>query len=127
MIVEFRRAVYDALGSTSVPVYWFLPDDPAHLPCNVVGRPNVRESGTPGVSTLELAVTLIGRRVADEDAQAQLDALGDELLKVLGGSKNRQVNHLFLRCTSLDAGTVFVAGTEYPAYLATVDTEDLTC
>ena len=64
---------------------------------------------------------------ADEDAQAQLDALGDELLKVLGGSKNRQVNGLFLRCTSLDAGTVFVAGTEYPAYLATVDTEDLTC
>ena len=63
MIVEFRRAVYDALGSTSVPVYWWLPDDPAHLPCHVVGRPAVRESVTPGVATLELAVTLLGRRV----------------------------------------------------------------
>ena len=83
--------MYDALGSTSVPVYWWLPDDPAHLPCHVVGRPAVRESVTPGVATLELPVTLLGRRIADEDAQAQLDALGDELLKVLGGSKNRQV------------------------------------
>ena len=127
MIVEFRRAVYDALGSTSVPVYWWLPDDVAHLPCHVVGRPSVRESVTPGVATLELPVTLLGRRVADEDAQAQLDALGDELLKVLGGSKNRQVNGLFLRCTVLDPATAFVAGVEIPAYVATVDSEDLTC
>ena len=127
MIVEFRRAVYDALGSTSVPVYWWLPDDVAHLPCHVVGRPSVRESVTPGVATLELPVTLLGRRVSDEDAQAQLDALGDELLKVLGGSKNRKVNGLFLRCTVLDPATAFVAGTEIPAYVATVDSEDLTC
>ena len=92
-------------------------------------------SGGPPSANLSLrgsprwscAVTLLGRRIADEDAQAQLDALGDELLKVLGGSKNRQVNSLFLRCTSLDPGTVFVAGVEIPAYVATVDTEDLTC
>ena len=46
---------------------------------------------------------------------------------MLGGSKNRQVNGLYLRCASLDPGTVFVAGVEIPAYVATVDTEDLTC
>ena len=91
------------------------------------GGPPSANPVTPGVATLELPVTLLGRRIADEDAQAQLDAFGDELLKVLGGSKNRQVNGLFLRCTSLDPGTVFVAGTEIPAYVATVDTEDLTC
>ena len=76
---------------------------------------------------MELPVTLLGRRVADEDAQMQLLALGDELFKVLGGTKNREVNGLFLRCESLDPGTVFVAGVEIPAYVATVDTEDLTC
>jgi hypothetical protein len=127
MLTEFRRAVFDALGSASVPVYGWLPDDPAHLPCLVVGRPAVRESGTPGVSTLELGVTLLGRRVVDDDAQEQLDALGDELLKVLGGTKNRKVDGRYLRCTTLDPATATVAGVEIPAYVATVDTEDLTC
>lgn len=127
MLVEFARAVYDALGSTSIPVYWWLPDDPAHCPCHVVGRPTVRESVTPGVATLELGVTLLGRRISDPDAQMELLALGDELLKVLGGSKNREVNGLYLRCTTLDPGTASVAGVEIPAYVAVVDTEDLTC
>jgi hypothetical protein len=127
MIVEFRRAVYDALGATSVPVYQWLPDDPAQLPCSVVGRPAVRESMTPAVATLELSVNLLGRRIADADAQAELDALADELLKALGGTRNRDVNGLHLRCTGLDPGTVLVAGQEIPAYLATVNTEAITC
>ena len=127
MIVEFRRAVFDALGSTSIPVHEWLPDDVAHLPCHVVGRPAVRESGTPGVMTLELAVTLLGRRVSDEDAQAQLDALADELLKVLGGTKVRRVNDIYLRDVTLDPATVTVAGSEIPAYIATVNTEAMTC
>jgi hypothetical protein len=127
VIVEFRRAVFDALGSTSVPVYGFLPDDVAHLPCHVVGRPLLRESGTAAVLTLELGVTLLGRRVSDQDAQEQLDALADELVKALGGTRSREVNGLHLRMTALDPGTATVAGVDIPAYVATVDTETLTC
>jgi hypothetical protein len=127
VIVEFRRAVFDALGSTSVPVYGFLPDDVAHLPCHVVGRPLLRESGTAAVLTLELGVTLLGRRISDQDAQAELDALADELVKALGGTRSREVNGMHLRMTALDPGTATVAGVDIPAYVATVDTETLTC
>jgi hypothetical protein len=128
VIVEFRRAVYDALGSSSIPVYLWPPDDVAHLPCHVVGRPAVRESGlSAGLATLELGVTLLGRRIGDDDAQAELDALADELMKVLGGTRNREINGLHLRCVAMDPGTVTVAALEIPAYVATVNSETLTC
>jgi hypothetical protein len=127
MIVEFRRAVSDALGATSIPVYGYLPDDVAHLPCHVVGRPLLRESGSAAVLTLELGVTLLGRRISDRDAQEELDALADELVKALGGTRSRDVNGLHLRMTALDPGTATVAGVDIPAYVATVDTETLTC
>ena len=127
MIVEFRRAVLDALGATSVPVYGYLPDDVAHLPCHVVGRPAIRESGRPALLTLELGVTLLGRRVSDRDAQEELDALADELVKALGGTRSRELDGLHLRMTALDPGTATVAGVDIPAYVATVDTEALTC
>ena len=128
MIGEFRRAVYDALGSTSLPVYQWLPDDVAHLPCHVVGRPALRESGiSAGLATLELGVTLLGRRISDDDSQAELDALADELVKVLGGTRNREVSGVHLRCVALDPGTANVAGQDIPAYVATVNTETLTC
>jgi len=127
VIVEFRRAVFDALGATSIPVYGYLPDDVAHLPCHVVGRPLLRESGSAAVLTLELGVTLLGRRISDQDAQAELDALGDELVKALGGTRSRDVNRIHLRMTALDPGTATVAGVDIPAYVATVDTETLTC
>jgi len=127
VIVEFRRAVLDALGATSVPVYGYLPDDVAHLPCHVVGRPAIRESGRPALLTLELGVTLLGRRVSDRDAQEELDALADELVKALGGTRSRELDGLHLRMTALDPGTATVAGVDIPAYVATVDTEALTC
>jgi hypothetical protein len=127
MITEFRRAVYDALGSTSIPVYLWLPDDVAHLPVHVVGRPAIRESGTAAVLTMELGVTLLGRRISDDDAQAELDALADELMKTLGGTRSREVGGMHLRCVGMDPGTVTVAGSEIPAYVATVNSEAITC
>lgn len=127
MIVEFRNAVHEALGSTSVPVYLYAPDDVAHLPCHVVGRPSARESGRPGILTLELSVTLLGRRISDDDAQAELDALADELLKVLGGSRATHIGGRYLRCVTVDPATTNVAGLDIPAYVATVDTEAVSC
>ena len=127
-IVDARTAVSELLRmNCSAPVYTFLPDDVAHLPCLVVGRPSIRESRTAGVSTLTLTVTLLGRRIADEDAQRELDVLGDELFAVLGGTKNIRSQGIALRCTNFVPGTIAVAGQEMPAYLADVVQEIVSC
>ena len=128
MLVGFRRAVYDLLREkTSIPVFRYLPDDVAHLPCHVVGRVGLRPAGTPAVGVLELTVNLVGRRISDDDAQAELDALADELIAALGGTRQVVVDGGALWATGVDPGTVVVAGQEFPAYLATVNTETLTC
>ena len=127
MIAEFRRSTIDALGSNVGTGVGYLPDDVAHLPCHVVGRPSIRESRTPGVMTITLDVTLLGRRISDEDAQQELDALADELFIVLGGTKNRKVSGHQLRAVTVNPGTVIVAGLECPAYIATVSGEIVSC
>jgi hypothetical protein len=75
----------------SVPVYGYLPDDVAHLPCLAVGRPSARDSGTPAVMTMTLDATLLGRRISDEDSQAELDALADELFDVAGCTRGVKI------------------------------------
>src|SRR5262245_20718631 len=123
-----RSVVGDLLaGRSSAPVYTFLPDDIAELPCLVVGRPTMRESRTAGVSTQTLTVTLLGRRISDEDSHFELDTLGDELYANLGGTKSVHHGRLHLRCTLFVPGTVTVAGQEMPAYLADVAREILSC
>lgn len=128
IITDFRAAVVDVLTSTaSVPVIGFLPDDVAELPVLVVGRPSIREAGIKALMALSLDVTLLGRRISDDDSQAELDALADELFTNLGGTRNVKSNDLMLRCTLILPATVLVAGLEYPAYLATVTTDTMTC
>ena len=127
-IQPFRSTVTEMLKTRcSVPVYGWLPDDVAHVPVLVVGRPSIRESRTPGISTLTLTVNLLGRRISDEDSQAELDALADQLFIVLGGTKNVKRNDLTMRCTQFLPGTVIVAGQEMPAYLADVAIEAVSC
>lgn len=128
MIVEFRRAVTELLARTSsVPVIGYLPDDVAELPCLVVGRPSIQETATPALMRLSLDVSLLGRRVSDNDSQAELDALADQMFTNLGGTRNVKRNDLIMRCTLILPATVIVAGSEYPAYLATVTTDAMTC
>ena len=128
MIVGFRRVVYDLLrDKTSIPVYRYLPDDVAHLPCHVVGRPALRPGSQPAVGTLELSITLCGRRVSDDDSQAELDALADELVAAVGGTRSVLLDGQHIVSIGVEPVTVFVAGTEIPAYQATVTTETLTC
>jgi hypothetical protein len=125
---SFRRLVVDVVSERCTPpVYPYLPDDIAHVPVLVVGRPSARESGIPAVMILELDVTLLGRRIADDDAQAELDAYGDELWFALGGTRGRKVGDSHLACRLVTPGTVLVAGLEHPAYIATVSTDALSC
>lgn len=128
-VVPFRQAVVTLLRSQElVPVYGYLPDDVAHLPCHVVGRPTVRESGTPAVMTMTLDVSLLGRRISDEDSQMELDTLADQLFVLLGGTRNVTVaNNNRMHCTGLLPATVMVAGNEMPAYIASVAMDALSC
>lgn len=127
-VVPFRKKVTDLLRSRgAVPVYGYLPDDVAHLPCHVVGRPTITESGTPALMTLSLDISLLGRRIADEDSQAELDAYADQLFDLLGGTRSIRTGDIHLRCTGLLPATVFVAGNEMPAYIASVSMDALSC
>ena len=127
-IVPFRAMVTKLLRTEgTLPVYGYLPDDVAHLPVYVVGRVSINESGTPAVMTLSLDVYLLGRRISDEDSQAELDAYGDELFDLLGGTRAVKVDDQAIRCTVLTAATVTVAGTEIAAYAATVAMDALSC
>jgi hypothetical protein len=127
VITTAREQVAGLVASTGLATYSYLPDDVAHLPCHVIGRPSLRETFTSGVMGVELDVTLMGRRINDEDSQRELDALADQLFAVLGGTKNVRVGDAFYRCTLFLPGTVLVAGQEYPAYIATVTTDTVTC
>lgn len=128
-ITDLRRALTGLLREEcSIPVYGWLPDDVAHLPVLVVGRPSLRESILPTVMRQECDITLLGRRINNEDAQAQLDALADETLNALGGTAGTKIleSHLVALTVEVPA-TVLVAGNEYPAYLFTVAYDVSTC
>lgn len=127
-ILTMRRMVATLLAETcTVPVYTYLPDDPAHIPCLIVGRPSMRETGMPIVMRQTLDVTLLGRRISDEDSQMELDALGDDLFDGLGSTRGVKVDTSLLTCRVFLPGTVIVAGQEFPAYLATVTIDIMSC
>jgi hypothetical protein len=127
-IAPFRACVQSLVEDrASVAVYSYLPNDVAELPCYVVGRPSVRESGQAAVMTLTLDVTLAGRRISDEDTQAELDVLADELFDLLGGTRSVVVDGGHLRCTGITPGTVVVAGLETPTYVASISMDALSC
>jgi hypothetical protein len=127
-VVPFRRMVTTLVREkTGLPTYGYLPDDVAHLPCHVIGRPSMREFDTKGVMTLTLDVTLLGRRISDEDSQMELDVLADQLFIALGGTRSVKVDDSHLRCELMLPGTVIVAGLECPAYIASVSQEAMSC
>lgn len=128
-LAEFRASVHALVEDCgSVETYSYLPNDVTALPCHVIGRPSARESGlAPVVMTLTLDVTLLGRRIRDEDAQAELDVLVDELFDLLGGTRSVVLTGGHLRCTDITPGTVLVAGVETPTYVASVSMDVLSC
>lgn len=119
-IVTFREVMYRMLVETApVPVYQYLPGSADELPCLVVGRPN---GGTdPDVSAVIRMtgdVVALGRRDNDDDAQAELDTLGDYLLDRFWAPD--PVETLRILLDAVTATTVEVAGQVVPAYTASV-------
>lgn len=129
LVTPYRQLVADLLAEhCTLPTYGFLPDDVAHLPCLVVGRVSMRESNIAAVMRMSLDVTLLGRRIADEDAQRELDVYLDELFAVLGGTRGVKVNDAdHIACRIIVPAQVAVAGETYPAYIATVTMDALSC
>ena len=112
-----------------LPVYEHMPEDVAHLPVIVVGLPRLDESGINAVMVTTLDVVVLGRRLGDADAQAELLARADETLNVLGGTRGTKVGDdpQLLRCTAARPATYSVAGNDFPAYSFTVALDVTTC
>jgi len=127
-LADFRRLVADVVTERcSPPMYRYLPDDVAHLPVIVVGRPSALPGSISAVMRMSLDVTLLGRRISDDDSQAELDAYGDELWFAFGGTRGIKVNDEHLACRAVEPGTVIVAALEYPAYTITITLDTLSC
>jgi hypothetical protein len=116
---DLRAWLSDTLPLVDVelPVVAFLPDDIAELPVVVIGRTGMIAS--EGVmATFTVWVDLVGRRLADEDAQVELDTLGDGLLAALS------VLPANMHLLGIDPQIVTIAGLEYPVHRATVAVDD---
>lgn len=126
MITELRGAVAQLLTGVSWPVHRWLPDDVAELPCIGVTRPSLSpDDAAPGaIITGAVPVMVVGSRLNDTSAQADLDTTTDEIIQRFGGlAKVIRIEDPLINSVRLDAvtpTTVTVAGQEYPAYDLTV-------
>jgi hypothetical protein len=115
-----RQRLFDLVSaSTDLPVYRWLPGTTDDLPCYVIGRPDLDEQPQArAVQQLTIPVYALGRTMRDDDAQAQLDDLADDLTNLLW--KPPQEPGQSMRLTRLRATVVPVAGVDIPAYTGTV-------
>ena len=80
-IGTLRDVLYRLLAGAPQPVYKYLPGSADDLPCLVVGRPDAgTDDDVAGMVRATCNVFAFGRRDNDDDAQAELDSLGDYLL-----------------------------------------------
>ena len=127
-LAPFRASVLSFMAErASVSVFGYVPNDVSVLPCFVVGRPSARESGQAAVMTVTLDVSVLGRHIVYDDAQAELDVLADELWDLLGGTRSVVVDGGHWKCTGISPRTVTVAGNETPAYVAGISMDVLSC
>lgn len=130
MIVELRDVVSHHLAGSPWPVHHYLPDDVGALPCIAVPRPRLipaDKSLTQG----ELEVIVVGSRLNTDDAQAELDVVTDKVVARFGGlnksvrMESPLINRLLL--TEVSPTQVLVAGTNYPAYILTIQATFTLC
>jgi len=129
MIVEFRNACRTLLEDQSdLPVYDYVPEDVAHLPCIVVGRPEVTENNRQAaVFDLDLDLWVIGNRNTAGDTALQLDEATDSIVALFGGTRSTSAAGVSLQVASVSARTVEIAATTYPCYTVNVETSTYTC
>jgi hypothetical protein len=108
MIAVARDLVAKLLTHLDWPVQRFPPANPTHVPCVVVGRPLI-EPGTTDLAAdfgVQVPIIVIGRTMADDDAQQELDAVADAVIDRL------LPTYPFTVTADVEA----VAGLVYPAY-----------
>lgn len=114
-----RRLLWEMLRDAPVAARRYLPGSVDDLPLLVVGRPDgSTDSDSSALLALTVPVFALGRRESDDEAQEELDALGDLLLARFWAPPPAEGVHV--RLDALVAGTVEVAGLTIPAYTATV-------
>jgi hypothetical protein len=115
-----REVIYRMLAETATyPVYRWLPGSADELPCLVVGRPDAgTDDDVPGVVRATCNVTALGRRDNDDDAQAELDDLGDYLLSTFWTPEPYEALSVLL--DDVTATQTEVAGLVIPSYTAAV-------
>jgi hypothetical protein len=135
MLALMRAAVVTRV-QTELPAaaLWdTIPDDPAELPCVIVGLPELRpESET--VFDARCSVYVVAERTNGPGVEANLVAYTDAVFAALGGVRG------FNTGTDVDAGQVGVlavdtvlptrleiGGQQYPAYSLTVATSLTEC
>ena len=118
-VTTSRSLVYDIVaGGVDEHVYLYLPSSADDVPCYVVGRPSTREGSARSMLEVRIPVYGLGRTLRDDDAQAELDAMGDRLHELLW--KPPQSAGSSLRLEGCEATVVPVAGVDIPAYTGTV-------
>lgn len=114
-----RRLLAEMLEGAPVPVLRYLPGSADDLPSVVVGRPDgATDAERSALLALTVPVYALGHRAGDEEAQEELDALGDLLLGRFWAPPPVEGHHV--RLDTLEASTVDVGGLIVPAYTATV-------
>jgi hypothetical protein len=114
-----RRVLWEMLRDAPVPALRYLPGSADFVPCLAVGRPTLAvDTETSALAALTVPVFALGSVVGDDQAQEELDALGDLLLARFWSPP--PVEGLRVHLTDLDPGTVDVAGVTVPVYTAAV-------
>jgi hypothetical protein len=114
-----RRVLAEMLRDAPVPVFRYLPASADFVPCLAVGRPALTvDADTSALAALTVPVYALGTTVGDDEAQEELDALGDLLVARYWSPP--PVEGLRAHLTDLDPATVDVAGVTVPVYSASV-------
>ncbi len=135
MLALLRSAVTTVAQTVSDHVYPEIPDDPAELPCVVIGLPRLSPSSDSEiVFDVRLPVYVIGSRSGGPGCETELVELTDVVFGAFGGSRGVNTG------SDTDAGQVGViavddadptrleiSGKQYPAYTLTVATDLQTC
>lgn len=114
-----RRVLWEMLRDAPVPALRYLPPSADYVPCFAVGRPRLTvDPDTSALASLSIPVYALGSTVGDDQAQEELDELGDLLLGRYWSPPPTE--GLRAHLTDLDPETVDVAGVTIPVYTATV-------